>query len=278
MCGIAGIKTTDNGYNIGNDLLKMLKSIKHRGPDGSGIFVDGKIIHDNLQNLTTPEGSFGMGHNLLSIVGTEVSQPIEKHNMVLVANAEIYNYKQIKSCLDDKYNTDSDCEVIISLVKRFYNGSLVNAVKNSLHYLDGDYAFAIYDGKDCVVVRDQLGVKPLYYGYDDLRRISAYASERKALWSIGLKHVNTLAPDHLLYNGIPLKIENRQTPDFKYSKKCPVIHAHTLLVDLWITDDQADKIDRNIIINSKDKLELKNEIKELLIDSVEKRTRGLSNV
>ena len=96
MCGIAGIKTTDKDYNVGDDLLKMLNSIKHRGPDGSGIFVDGKTIHDNLQNLTALDGSFGMGHNLLSIVGTEVSQPIENHNLVLVANAEIYNFKQIK--------------------------------------------------------------------------------------------------------------------------------------------------------------------------------------
>jgi asparagine synthase (glutamine-hydrolysing) len=279
MCGIAGIKTTKNNYYVGDDLLKMLKSIKHRGPDGSGIFVDGKTIHNNLQNLTAPEGSFGMGHNLLSIVGTEVSQPIEKHNLVLVANAEIYNYKQIKSCLDDKYNTNSDCEVIISLVKRCYNGSLVNAVKNSLDYLDGDYAFAIYDGKDCVVVRDQLGVKPLYYGCDDLRGISAYASERKALWSIGLKHVNTLAPDHLLYNGMPLKIENRQTTNLKLSKKYSYIHPKTTFLDSKVTFDKSNKIDKNLTdISNKDKLELKNEIKELLIGSVEKRTNGVSRV
>ena len=278
MCGIAGIKTTNNEYSVGNDLLKMLNSIKHRGPDGSGIFVDGTTIHDNLQNLTAPNGLFGMGHNLLSIVGTEVSQPIEKHNLVLVANAEIYNFKQIKNCIDDKYNTDSDCEVIISLVKRFYKGSLISAVKKSLDFLDGDYAFAIYDGNDCVVVRDELGVKPVYYGHDDLRGVSAYASERKALWSIGLKHINTLSPDHLLYNGIPLKIENRQTPNLKLSKKCIDIYPKTPLNDSNMINDQLDNIDRKVRINSKDKLELKNDIRELLIGSVEKRTRGLSNV
>jgi asparagine synthase (glutamine-hydrolysing) len=279
MCGIAGIKTTVKGQNVGNDLLKMLNSIKHRGPDGSGVFVDGKTIHDNLQNLTAPEGSFGMGHNLLSIVGTEVSQPIEKHNLVLVANAEIYNYKQIKNCFDDKYNTDSDCEVIISLVKRFYNGSLLNAVKNSLNYLDGDYAFAIYDGKDYVVVRDQLGVKPLYYGKDDLRGISAYASERKALWSIGLKNVDTLSPDHLLYNGIPLKIENRQIPDLEISKPYPDDNLNNLIVGSKLIKDQIDKTGKYPTINSDtDKSEIKNELKELLIDSVDKRTKGLSSV
>jgi asparagine synthase (glutamine-hydrolysing) len=279
MCGIAGIKTKKKDHNVGNDLLKMLKSIKHRGPDGSGVFVDGKTIHDNLQNLTTPNGSFGMGHNLLSIVGTEVSQPIEKHNLVLVANAEIYNYRKIKNCLDDNYSTDSDCEVIISLVNRFYNGSLLNAVKNSLDYLDGDYSFAIYDGNDCVVVRDPLGVKPLYYGHDDLRGISAYASERKALWSIGLKHTYTLPPDLVLYNGVPLKIENRQSPSLNISKKYMDFYPNTLANGSRIIEDKSDKIDTNLYISSDtDKLELKNEIKELLIGSVEKRTNGLSGV
>ncbi len=79
---------------MGFDLLKMLNTIKHRGPDGSGVFIDGKIVHDSLEDLKLPEGSFGMGHNLLSIVGTEVSQPIKKHGLVLVANAEIYNYQR----------------------------------------------------------------------------------------------------------------------------------------------------------------------------------------
>ncbi|MGB9201681.1 asparagine synthase (glutamine-hydrolyzing) [Methanobacterium sp.] len=277
MCGIAGINTTDNDHHVGNDLLKMLNSIKHRGPNGSGIFVDGKTVHGNLQSLKAPHGSFGMGHNLLSIVGTEVSQPIENHNLVLVANAEIYNFKQIKNCIDDRYTTDSDCEVIISLVKRFYKGSLLNAVINSLDYLDGDYAFAIYDGYNCVVVRDQLGVKPLYYGNDDLRGINAYASERKALWSIGLKNIETLQPDHLLYNGTPLKIENRQTLNLKLSTKCSNINPKTLLTDSARINYQSDIIDKNII-NSNDKLQLKNEIKELLIDSVKKRTSGLSRV
>ena len=279
MCGIAGIKTTDNSLNVGDNLLKMLNTIKHRGPDGSGVFIDGKIVHDNLQNLKAPEGSFGMGHNLLSIVGTEASQPIEKHNLILVANAEIYNYKQIKNCLDDKYNTDSDCEVIITLVKKFYNGSLLSAVKKSLEYLDGDYAFAIYDGKDCVVVRDELGVKPLYYGHDDLKRINAYASERKALWAIGLTNVHTLKPDQILYNGLPVTIENRQSKNFKFSKKFTASYPNHVFTSSNIVNDRTNKTEDNLTIKTNiDKLEFKNEIKELLIRSVEKRTDGLSDV
>ena len=213
MCGIAGITALNRDQNVADDLIKMLNAIKHRGPDGSGVFVDGQIVKDSLGDLVAPKGSFGMGHNLLSIVGTDVSQPIKKHGLILVANAEIYNFRELKNCIDDEYKTDSDCEVIISVIKQFYNGSLLEAVKKSLDKLDGDYAFAIYDGKDCIVVRDPLGIKPVYYGQDNLNNISAFASERKALWNIGLKDVQTLAPDHVLFNGEPIKVDNRDEDD-----------------------------------------------------------------
>ena len=81
-----------------------------------------------------------------------------------------------------------------------------------------------------------------------------------------------------MYNGIPLKIENRQTPNLKISKKCIDIYPKTALIDSSMIDVKSDKINKKVIINSKDKLELKNEIKELLIGSVEKRIRGLSRV
>lgn len=275
MCGIAGIKALNSNQNVGPDLLTMLNSIKHRGPDGSGMFVNGKTVYNDLKNLKPPEGSYGMGHNLLSIVGTEVSQPILKHNMVLIANAEIYNFNELKKCLDDHYDTDSDCEVILSLVKKFYNDSLVDAVKKSLNYLDGDYAFAIYDGKDIVAVRDPLGVKPLYYGEDQY--IKAFASERKALWSIGIKNIHTLPPDHLLHNGIPLKIENREILNLKIDNICHdnSNNKHSVLE---INEKKIMPENYQDINTQFDKDYLKNEIKELLISSVEKRVKGLSNV
>ena len=271
MCGIAGINVVNQDQNVGNDLIKMLNTIKHRGPDGSGVYVNGKIVHDVLEDLKSPEGPFGMGHNLLSIVGTDVSQPIEKHGLVLIANAEIYNFRELKNGLDDNFKTDSDCEVIISVVKKFYNGSLMDAVKKSLNYLDGDYAFSIYDGKDCIVVRDQLGVKPVYYFTDPAKGMYAYASERKALWCIGLKDVDTLPPDHLLYNGIPLKIENQCSED--------IVNPIT---DTKLSKDPERltiEFDNKFTIKSDTtKTELKNELKELLINSVEKRIYGLSRV
>ena len=139
----------------------------------------------------------------------------------MVCNGEIYNYKELKEGLDEEFITDSDCEVIMHLVKRYYNTQLENplleAVKKIIKYLDGDYAFAVYDGRDCAVVRDPLGVKPLYYGENS--EVSAFASERKALWKIGIEGVETLAPDEILLNGRPVEIKSRINLDHNRIEK-----------------------------------------------------------
>ena len=212
MCAIAGIMALKLDHDVSSYLHKMLESMKHRGPDGSGIYIDGYIFHDQLEDLEVPEGSFGLGHNLLSIVGTEVSQPIEKHGMIMVANAEIYNYRELKRSYPDEYITDSDCEAIISLVNKFYNGSLSSAVSQTIKKLDGDYAFALYDGKELVIIRDTLGVKPVYYGTTEDNGIFAFASERKALWKVGLKNIKTLEPGNLLTYNSMKKIHHTKKP------------------------------------------------------------------
>ena len=96
------------------------------------------------------------------------------------------------------------------LLNDFYNGSLFDAVEKSLQYLDGDYAFAIYDGRDCVVVRTPWVLNQFIMVKIHLNSIYGFASERKALWSIGFKDVHTLPPDHILLNGVPKKLENRK--------------------------------------------------------------------
>lgn len=210
MCGIAGLISLNGRQDLGETLVKMLETIKHRGPDDSGIYLDGRTVVGDLEDLEFEKASIGLGHNLLSIVGTEVSQPIIKDGFVLVANAEIYNYRELKKCYKDDYQTDSDCEVIISVVNNHYNGSLLEAVEKSLKELDGDYAFAIHDGKDLVVVRDHLGVKPVYYGKNLDRKIFGFASERKALWAAGIENIHTLKPNEIIKNSSTLQNSNRK--------------------------------------------------------------------
>ena len=248
MCGISGII----GDNISEKLHNMLISMKHRGPDGSGTFIDNKAVYGNLNTLKIHEGSFGLGHNLLSIVGCEGSQPLINENLVLVCNGEIYNYRELKYQFRDDFKSDSDCEIILSLIKRFHTGSLCDAVTKTVEYLDGDYAFAVSDGKDFAAVRDPLGVKPLYFGEDEDQNIFAFASERKALWNIDIDNVKTLSPDSMIYNKKILKFN--------------------------------DKINEIMNLKTNDSNDyftfqgLKKTLKNNLIESVKKRVRGLSEV
>lgn len=245
MCGIAGI----TGNNISKNIKKMLISIKHRGPDGSGLFVDNKVVYGNLEDIDIAEGNFGMGHNLLSIVGNKEFQPLVKDNLVLICNGEIYNFRELKKEFHDSFKTDSDCEIILTLIKRFHQGSLNKAVEKAMKYLDGDYAFAVYDGKNFSAVRDPVGVKPLYFGENKEDNIFAFASKRKALWNIGIENVKTLPPDLMIYNRKLLKLDNTGLKT-QMSSNTQHLSKNTL----------------------------KKQLKIFLIKSVEKRVRGLSKV
>lgn len=251
MCGIAGV----TGVNISKKLYNLLISLKHRGPDGSGVFVDGNVSYGNLDDLKIPEGSFGMGHDLLSIVGCESGlQPLIQDNYVLVCNGEIYNFKELKKQFNVDFKTDSDCEIILSLIKRFYDGSLCSAVMKTVEQLDGDYAFAVYDGKNFAAVRDPVGVKPLCFGESDDGNIFAFASEKKALWNIGINNVKTLPPDSMLYNKELLKLNGKLKENIN-------INIQNLQNQPHLPKDV-----------------LKKQLKELLIRSVEKRVCELSEV
>ncbi|QIZ69245.1 asparagine synthase B [Oxynema aestuarii] len=159
MCGIAGIW----GDKDQTSVKAMMDSLIHRGPDAEGMFVS-----------TSVEGI--LGHRRLSIMDPEGgNQPIygRQKSRAIVANGEIYNFKQLRSGLSDRYdfNTSSDTEAILHLYEE--SGTDV------LQQIDGMYAFAIADGDSLFAARDPIGIKPLYYGEKDGSFL--FASELKAI-------------------------------------------------------------------------------------------------
>ena len=192
MCGINGIISKEKDKD---KLIKeMNKRIVHRGPDAEGIYID-----DNV----------ALGQRRLSIIDLEGgNQPIynKDKSILIVYNGEVYNYKELISKYDFDLSSNSDCEVILKLIEHNYHDNLKEAILKSIDLLDGDYAFCVSDGKDYVVVRDNVGVKPLYYGSNCDK--FAFASEQKALQKIGINDIYNLNPRFMIYNGDVIQIRD----------------------------------------------------------------------
>ena len=184
MCGITGIYSKDNIPNIEERIQKMNFSIKHRGPDAGGNYIENNI---------------GLGHRRLSIIDTrEVSnQPMHSNSNIwhLVFNGEIYNFEEIKLQLNYNFNTNSDTEVIIAAVEE-------KGLDWFIKQANGMFAIALYNSetKELFLVRDRLGIKPLYFYNDGDNFI--FSSEIKAILSSGLVDAkfNKEAVDEYLAN------------------------------------------------------------------------------
>lgn len=178
MCGFVGAFDLNSGSQpineglkeeLRNQVLEMSKKIRHRGPDWSGVYTGNNAI---------------ISHERLSIVDPlSGKQPLvsDDQKIILAANGEIYNHKDIRKEFEGKYNfqTGSDCEAIIPLYKKYReSGNFAEMVEK----LSGIFAFALYDSeKDVYIIcRDEIGVIPLYQGWDKEGHYYV-ASELKAL-------------------------------------------------------------------------------------------------
>ncbi|MGC2381673.1 MAG: asparagine synthase (glutamine-hydrolyzing), partial [Nitrososphaeraceae archaeon] len=195
MCGIAGILSKKN-ENVVPMIECMLSSMSSRGPDGAGICANKHVIRaDLLENLRFDKlsGKSALGHLRLAIVGgTCGQQPFCSCNgrFIVEHNGEIYNYKKIRNKLEKSHSfaTQTDSEVIVHLLEEYSkNNDLLYAIRKTVSRLDGVYAIVIKDEEtgSIALVRDIMGVRQIYYGEND--DIIAFASERKALWKVGLK-------------------------------------------------------------------------------------------
>ncbi len=170
MCGVAGLFLPRNVSPKKVDMTAMLRAMNHRGPDGEGRYE-------------TPDGRYQAGFRRLAIIDLETGgQPLveEGTGRVLTGNGEIYNYLEIKDAHPDyPYRTRGDMETVLAL-RRARGESFV-------HGLNGIYALALYEGDAhrLLLVRDRLGVKPLYWAEIPGGGV-LFASEIKALMASGL--------------------------------------------------------------------------------------------
>lgn len=233
MCGIAGIHRFDKNLVNKEVLEEMGGKLAHRGPDGSGIYVD--------QHM-------GLVHRRLKIIdlSDKAHQPMTYGGgrFVICYNGEVYNYLELKKELEEEgfsFESNSDTEVILASYARWGVGCV--------RKFNGMFAFAIWDSREkkLFCARDRLGVKPFYYHCSSKR--FAFASEIKSLLS--LRDV-LVKPNHkVMRDFLVLGILNHSSETF-FEGICELKPAHILIIDrrglrkesYWEIE-VSDKLDEN---------------------------------
>ena len=259
MCGIAGFFGLKPGSAPQPLLARMVKTIAHRGPDESGVHVEGDV---------------GLGHARLSIIdlaGGQQPMANDDGSIWITFNGEIFNYLELRRDLiarGHRFATDSDTEVII----RAYEDMGPDCVTA----FNGDFAFALWDKRRgrMMLARDRMGVRPLYYTQKDGALL--FASEVKAL--LATPHVGAaldpIALDQIFTFWFPL------APRTVFKDICELPPAHVL-----IADANAIKVRRywrlgypeggdGVAEDRRDAGEITEELRELFLDAVRIRLRS----
>ena len=225
MCGIVcAFDLKKPSAVLRPQLLEMSKKLRHRGPDWSGIYADANAL---------------LAHERLAIVDpVSGKQPLlsEDKTLVLAANGEIYNHRELREQLQQDYafQTQSDCEIILALYREKGTAFIDD--------LNGIFAFALYDTttNSYLIARDHMGIIPLYMGWD--AQGSFYiASELKALEGVCTK-IELFPPGHYLNSteGTPKPWYKREWESFEAVQENP-----TSIEDLH--DALADAVHRQLM-------------------------------
>jgi len=256
MCGISGIVTLNESNNHNIDFVyDMCQQIIHRGPDDDGYYSTNRIA---------------LGMRRLSIIDLEDgSQPIfnEDRTVCVIQNGEIYNYRELREKLKKaghRFSTQSDTEVIVHLYED-YGEKFVD-------HLNGMFAIALWDERQqkLILVRDRLGVKPLYYAHVDGSIV--FGSEIKCL----LQHpkIDSQLDYQAVYNYFSLGYVPQPHSIYKQIYKMPpgstmvIQNSHFTIERYWIPQNGSTEP-----LNYND---TKSRLRELLTDAT--RIRLFSDV
>ena len=183
MCGILAIYCNNNECNIA-DVVEGYNQLSNRGPDYGQM-----IINEHV-----------MGFRRLVVVDKSKKglQPFSDGNIQILCNGEIYNHKTLEKEHGLCCESSCDCECILHLYK-------TKGIEFTVNALSGDFAFVIIDGDMMYMVRDRIGVRPLFYGITKSGNI-ATASYARAITDY-CTHVEAVQPGWVAYNSITEDID-----------------------------------------------------------------------
>ncbi|WP_315168023.1 amidophosphoribosyltransferase [Metaclostridioides mangenotii] len=250
MCGIIGIYSDKN---VSKELYYGLFSIQHRGQESCGMAVmgDEKIKYkkdmglvgevfkeEEIENLN---GNIGIGHVRYSTAGgSHISncQPFvgtcRKRNLAISHNGNLVNANYLKDMLEEDgymFQTDSDTEVILYILARYYKGDIVESLKLTMDYIKGAYALVILSDDELVAVRDPNGFRPLIMGKKGDEYI--FASENCAIDILGGEVIRDVEPGEIIV------VKDGKLKSYHYSENLKSVKRSCIFEHIYFARNDA---------------------------------------
>ncbi|HSQ87451.1 amidophosphoribosyltransferase [Romboutsia sp.] len=257
MCGIVGIYSNKD---VSKELYYSLYSIQHRGQESCGIaVVDGNNINykknmglvgdvfkeEELDNL---KGTMGIGHVRYSTAGGSHMancQPLvgscRKRKLALAHNGNLVNANYLRDMLEEEgymFQANSDTEVILYILARYYKGDIVESVKITMDYIKGAYSLVIMGEDELVAVRDPHGFRPLILGKKDDEFI--FASEGCAIDILGGEVIRDVEPGEIIV------VKNGEIKSYFYADNYKPLKKSCIFEHIYFARNDATIDDVNV--------------------------------
>jgi asparagine synthase (glutamine-hydrolysing) len=170
------------GENAVPKVVTMLKELTHRGVDAHGVATPtSAAIAKSIEEIAVQDvsSSVALGHNLSRVLPRDRPQPVQGDGFALVFEGRLFPSTSLP-----------DVEEVMEMLEPNHQRNASHVIEK----LEGSYAFAIALPNQIIAGRDTLGTNPLYYGENETT--FAVASERKALWKLGIKNAKSFPPGH----------------------------------------------------------------------------------
>lgn len=250
MCGIIGIYSDKS---IAKELYYGLFSIQHRGQESCGMAVmgDDKIKYKKDMGLVgevfkeeeieSLDGNMGIGHVRYSTAGgSHISncQPFvgtcRKRNLAISHNGNLVNANYLKDMLEEDgymFQTDSDTEVILYILARYYKGDIVESLKLTMDYIKGAYALVVLSDDELVAVRDPNGFRPLIMGKKGDEYI--FASENCAIDILGGEVIRDVEPGEIIV------VKDGKMKSYHYSENLKSVKRSCIFEHIYFARNDA---------------------------------------
>ena len=257
MCGIIGIYSDKN---ISKELYYSLYSMQHRGQESCGIAVlDGENINYKRDmglvgdvfkesELLKLKGNMGIGHVRYSTAGGSQMancQPLvgscRKRKLALAHNGNLVNANYLREMLEEEgymFQANSDTEVILYILARYYKGDIIESLKITMDYIKGAYSLVIMGENELVGVRDPHGFRPLLLGRKGDEYI--FASEDCAIDIIGGEVIRDVEPGEIIV------IKGGKIKSYFYSENYKPLKKSCIFEHIYFARNDATIDDVNV--------------------------------